>query len=69
MFPPLAEEWWEQVQAQTPGEKFQAADFARLREKYGVSWIILEQPGVPGPDCMYQNSTVRICQLSGTGNR
>jgi hypothetical protein len=62
MFPPLAEEWQEQVQAQTPWQKFQAADFRRLREKYGVSWVVLQQPGVPGLECPYQNSAVRVCQ-------
>src|SRR5581483_3974458 len=29
MFPPIADEWREQVQAQTPWKEFQAADFAR----------------------------------------
>jgi hypothetical protein len=69
MFPPLAEEWWEQVQAQTPWENFQPADFARLREKYRVSWVVLRQPGVPGLDCVYQNMAVRVCPLSGTPDR
>ena len=65
MFPPLAEEWWSQVEAQTPWEKFQAADFARLRDKYGVTWVVLQQPGIPGVECPYQNSAVRVCQLDG----
>jgi hypothetical protein len=63
MFPPLAEKWWEQLQAQTPWKGFQAADFARLREKYGVNWVVLQQPGVAGLECAYQNAAVRVCQL------
>ena len=63
MFPQLAEEWWTQVQAQTPWKNFQAADFAKLREKYGVTWVVLEQPGIAGLACKYQNQTVRVCQL------
>ena len=63
MFPPVAEKWWEQVQAQTPWKNFQAADFARLREKYGVSWVVVQQPGVAGLECAYQNVAVRVCQL------
>jgi hypothetical protein len=63
MFPPLAEEWWSQVQAQTPWKKFQAEDFARLKSKYGVSWVVVQQPGVAGMDCPYQNAAVRVCQL------
>ncbi len=63
MFPPLAEEWWSQVQAQTPWKSFRAEDFSRLKEKYGVSWVIVQQPGVVGLDCAYQNSAVQVCRL------
>jgi hypothetical protein len=63
MFPPLAEEWWTQVQAQTPWKSFRAADFLRLKNKYGVNWVVVEQPGVAGLDCGYQNSAVRVCRI------
>ncbi len=63
MFPPVADRWWEQVQAQTPWKNFQAGDFARLREKYGVSWVVLQQPGVEGLECPYGNAAVRVCRL------
>ncbi|MFZ0770501.1 MAG: hypothetical protein WCA49_02905 [Candidatus Sulfotelmatobacter sp.] len=63
MFPPLAEEWWAQVQAQTPWKDFRLEDFSRLRNKYGVSWVVVQQPGVSGIDCPYQNSAVRVCRL------
>jgi hypothetical protein len=63
MFPQLADKWWEQVQAQTPWKNLQAADFARLREKYGVSWVVVQQPGVDGLTCPYQNAVVRVCRL------
>ena len=63
MFPPVAETWWAQVQAQTPWKSFQTADFARLREKYGVSWVVLQQPGGALLDCPFQNGTVRVCRL------
>jgi hypothetical protein len=63
MFPSLAEKWWEQVQAQTPWKNFRAEDFARLKEKYGVGWVVLAQPGVTGIDCEFQNAAVRVCRL------
>ncbi|MFZ0731268.1 MAG: hypothetical protein WAM79_02975 [Candidatus Sulfotelmatobacter sp.] len=63
MFPPLGEEWWQQVQAQSPWKNFQASDFERLREKYGVSWVVLQQPGVAALDCAFQNSAVRVCKV------
>ena len=62
MFPPLAEEWWAEMQAQTPWQNFGLQDFERLKEKYGVSWIVAQQP-VAGIDCPYQNRSVRACRL------
>jgi len=64
MFPPLAEEWWQQMQAQSGWEKFQAQDFRRLRAEYGVSWVVLRQPGISGLDCPYQNPTVMVCRVN-----
>jgi hypothetical protein len=63
MFPPLAEDWWMQVRAQTPWKSFRAQDFLRLKEKYGASWVVVQQPGVAGLDCAYQNSAVRVCTI------
>ncbi len=63
MFPPLAERWWEQVQAQTPWKNFRAEDFVRLKNKYGASWVVVQQPGVAGLDCAYQNSAVQVCRI------
>ena len=64
MFPPLAEEWWAQVQAQTPWTNFEVQDFARLKSKYGVGWVVVQQPGVAGLDCPHQNLAVRVCRLN-----
>jgi len=63
MFPPLADKWWSQVQAQTPWKNFKVEDYARLREKYGVSWIVVQQPGVAGLTCPYENAQVRVCRV------
>lgn len=63
MFPPLAEEWWSQVQAETPWKNFETADFSKLNKKYGVNWVVLEQPGVAGLDCPYQNPAARVCRI------
>ena len=52
MFPPLGEEWWSQVQAQSPWKNFRAQDFMRLKEKYGIGWIVVQQPA-EGIDCPY----------------
>jgi hypothetical protein len=64
MFPPLADEWWEQVQAQKDWKHFQAQDFRRLQDRYRVNWVVLQQPGVVGLECPYQNRAVLVCRLS-----
>jgi hypothetical protein len=61
MFPPMAEEWQRQVRAQSEWKKFQVSDFQRLRAKYGVSWLVLEQPGVAGIRCAFQNGAALVC--------
>jgi hypothetical protein len=63
MFPPLAEEWYRQVQAQSDWKKFTAEDFERLRTEYRVEWVIVQQPGVTGLNCPYSNPAVLVCQL------
>jgi hypothetical protein len=63
MFPSLADEWWNQVQAQTPWKSFHAEDFSRLKKAYGANWVVVPQPGVAGLDCAYQNSAVRVCRI------
>ena len=62
MFPPLADRWLNEVQAQSPWSQLTLPDFARLRQKFGANWLILRQPGVTGLECPYQNSAVRICR-------
>jgi hypothetical protein len=64
MFPPLAEEWFRQVQAQSGWKQFQLQDFRRLQAEYGVGWVVVQQPGVAGLDCPYQNSAVLVCRLN-----
>jgi len=63
MFPPLAEEWYRQVSAESDWRHFQAADLRTLGAKYGVGWVVLQQPGVPGLACPYQNSAVLVCRV------
>jgi hypothetical protein len=65
MFPALAEEWQEQVNAQREWTKFQLADFQKLKARYGVDWVVVEveQPGATGLACPYRNSRVRVCKI------
>jgi len=63
MFPPLAVKWLEQVEDQKDWARFQKEDFERLQRKYGVSWVVIEQPGRPGMECPYSNATVLVCRV------
>ena len=61
MFPPLADRWLEEVKAQSPWSRLGITDFARLKQNYGANWLIVQQPGVAGLQCPYENSAVRVC--------
>jgi hypothetical protein len=65
MFPALAEEWQEQVNAQREWNKFRLADFQKLKARYGVDWVVVEVelPGAVGLWCPYGNSRVRVCRI------
>ena len=64
MFPPLADEWWGQFQAQKNWQQFTRADFLQLREKYRVSWVVVQPDGAAGLPCAYKNSAVAVCRIS-----
>jgi hypothetical protein len=64
MFPPLSTKWLEQMNDQKNWKQFGEEDFDRLRQKYGVSWVVVEEPGAAGLECPYQNSAVRVCRLT-----
>jgi hypothetical protein len=63
MFPPLADEWWLQVQSLNGWRNFQKQDFQRLKKQFGVSWVVLQQPGSGAMVCPYTNNAVRVCQI------
>lgn len=66
MFPnlPLADECLAQVHAAQGLSHLDPADIERVRSSYGVSWLVLEQPGIPGLTCPYQNKQVLVCRAN-----
>jgi hypothetical protein len=64
MFPALAQAWLEQVSSQQGWKDFGAEDFARLHRKFGADWVVLQQPGVAGMECPYQNAALLVCRIS-----
>lgn len=65
MFPnlPVADDVQAQVRAAQGWKHYNAEDFERLKETYGVTWVVVEQPGVSGLECPYANSAVLVCRL------
>jgi hypothetical protein len=63
MFPPMADAWLRQYNAQKDWKHFQLSDFERLKAEFGVTWVVVQQPGVSGLECPYQNSVVLVCRL------
>jgi len=63
MFPPMAVDWLQQIEAQKNWTQFQLGDFQRLKADYGVSWVVVQQPGVVGLVCPYQNQVVLVCRV------
>ena len=63
MFPALAPEWLEQVEARRGWKHFQRPDFLRLKARYGVDWVVLQHPGAFGLVCPYQNERILVCRI------
>ena len=61
---PLAEDCYAQTQAVKGWQHFKRADFERLKREYGVSWIVVQRPGVAGMNCPYRNSLISVCQVN-----
>jgi hypothetical protein len=63
MFPPLAEEWWKQYATLKNWNAFASSDFLRLKDVYGVTWVVLQSPAPASLSCPYRNQSVTICRL------
>jgi hypothetical protein len=61
--PSLSARWKEEVDAQSGWKNFRIEDFQRLKARFGVNWVVLVSPGVPGMDCPFQNHAVRVCRI------
>jgi hypothetical protein len=64
MFPQLADEWFAQTQDLKNWKGFHLRDLQELHRKYGISWVVLQAPGVSGLQCPYQNHAVMVCPLN-----
>jgi hypothetical protein len=69
MFPPLSIKWAEQIADEKNFDRFGKDDFERLRQKYGVTWVVEQVGASEGAsigtraDCPYKNSAVLVCRV------
>lgn len=63
MFPQLAGTWTEQVKAQSGWKNFGKPDFQRLKQAYGVGWVVLEKAASAGLTCPYENARLAVCRV------
>jgi hypothetical protein len=62
-WPQLAPSWREQVRDQEGWPGFTITDFQRLKQKYGVTWVVLQTAHPAVLDCPYQNDAARVCRV------
>ncbi len=65
LFPSLAVEWKQQTDATYGLNRFTAADFARLAERYPVTWTVIHGIAPTGIDCPYQQEGYSVCKIVG----
>ena len=70
--PSLAPRWLKEVTAESGWHDFQAQDFNRLKDEFGVNWIVLSrgdklfsnpQAQSESMTCPYDNQQVEVCRL------
>jgi hypothetical protein len=62
--PELASRWAEQLDAQAGWKQFQAADFERLKARFGVDWVLLSYPPPAGLTCIWHNAVLSVCRVT-----
>jgi len=61
--PGLAYSWRQEVEDRKDWARFRGADFRRLKQRYGVSWVVVERPGVPELSCPFLAGPVMVCRI------
>jgi hypothetical protein len=61
--PSLGPVWREQELAQAGWTQFELADFERLKEQFGVDWVMVSYPQPAGLDCHWHNGKLAVCSI------
>ncbi len=63
MFPALAKTWQQQVDALAGWTSFQSSDFRRLKQDFGVNWVVWRGRQVANLSCPYSDHGLAVCQI------
>jgi hypothetical protein len=61
--PELGPAWEKQAHATADWRTFRPADFKRLRDDFGVDWVIVSFPAASGLDCKWHNAQFSVCRI------
>jgi hypothetical protein len=63
MFPVLGDRWLTEKNAQMGIDHFTPQQFAGLKERFQVTWAVLNHDSTVLSDCPYSNAAVKVCRL------
>ena len=61
--PELADAWRRQRDAQLGLNGFSAAQFERLKQEFGVNWVLVNYPASSWLDCRWHNRLLTVCRI------
>lgn len=61
--PSMAPRWLAEWRAQKNWKHFQPDDFARLRQLFGVTWVLLPRPAPASFDCPWTGKNLAVCRV------
>jgi hypothetical protein len=61
--PELGPAWKRQLEAQQGWSSFRLADFERLKDGFGVDWVLVAYPAPPGLACEWHNQALGVCRI------
>ncbi len=61
--PELGPAWQKQTDATANWKVFKPADFRRLKEVFGVDWVIVSFPTASGLDCKWHDVQLAVCRI------
>jgi len=70
LFPDVANQWRIQADATQHLDSFARDDFLRLRQEFGVTWVVTRAKNdrgevhVTGLECPYANNSVQVCRVN-----